>query len=355
MILRLLYRSPGVLKSEGGNYDRDYYSEVQLSSQVLRCCQLLHAEAGRVLYKENVLGITFGSRSDEDDEDHGLTHCEIFDTATQLPEHCFDIPEAQYDPLSWGSVVNEAPQPIAWRSPLAVLDENKYDAAQRFDMIEITVNCTQTYKVFVACRILRDLVKGKDVTVMAPTFDVEALAVLDDNAYAFGCWRCSLICFDNFFGDKTQAVVENIMSSESVFDGLPMMHELQRLLTKDPGVDFHEGGLAHYNADNDVQGLWSAIWLHDPLSFKEHKNSILVRALISEGQYRTEQAELSKLRNDLEYRSIERQRRANKIGAEGFSRRTSVQDEALRTKLEYIAVKKARSYSIIGAMLARDP
>lgn len=101
IILRLLHLSPtGIVKSEGANYSLTYNLNVQLSSQLLRCCQRLHLEGGRVLYTGNTLNITFGLRGDKHDEDHGLVHCFMFDTAIQIPQHGLEIPQDQFDLLS---------------------------------------------------------------------------------------------------------------------------------------------------------------------------------------------------------------------------------------------------------------
>ena len=205
------------------------------------------------------------------------------------------------------------------------------------------------------CRILQDLVRSKEVEVVAPSFDVEVLDSLHENAYAFSCWHCSSITFGDFDGDNTNAVADLIRNPRPIFDGLPMAREIHHFLSVDPGISFLEEGLEQYDANDDVANLWSAVWLHDSTSFKENKNAILEKAMVSESQYWKEQAETTSLVKELECAAADRQRRANKTSDEAHREKTRDLEERLEQQIARIARKKANSYSMIGALLTRDP
>lgn len=352
IVLRHLHQSPdGIVKSEGANSHLPYDLNVQLSSQLLRCCQLLYVEGEKVLYTENTLNVSCGFRPDEDEEEHDLVHCYMFDTATQVPRHCPDIPQGPFDLLSWGSMSEEGQWPIAWLQDSAILDRYKYGAALRFTKVEVSLGIWNTDKVFIVCRILQDLVRGKKVKVVAPWFDVDVLTSLQENSYAFSGWHCSTITFDDFDGDNTDAVADLIRQPRPIFDGLPMAQEIHRFLTVNPGISFREEGLAQHVADGDIASLWSAIWLHDSSSFKEHKNRILERALVSEGQYWTEEAETFKLVKGLRFAAADRRRRTNKTNHQADETRKHELEEGLEQQLERIAGKRANSYSMIGCIV----
>jgi len=82
---------------------------------------------------------------------------------------------------------------------------------------------------------------------------------------------------------------------------------------------------------------------------------ILERALVSEGQYWTEEAEMLRLVKELRFAAADRRRRANKTSCQADERMKHDLEKGLEQQLERVARKKASSYSMIGALLVRDP
>lgn len=359
MILRLLHKSPRVLYYSIREYvEVGYDPNVQLSSQLLRCCQSLHIDGERILYGGNTLGIICDNFWNHENGEERLGHCCFLDTAIELPSHSIDVPRSSFDLLSWTETSSTAPGARPPAYDLSLIDTDRYAAALRFTKLEVDMTLREPEAVFLACRLLKDLVNDKQVTLTSPVIvwdEVKECAQVA--ALPFMYWRCHSITFCKICEaewDNVDAVSTVITSLEPGKDCLPMAQDLHALLTNDPGVRLYKEGLYDHNTSDDVSELWNAVWALDVSFFDKHKNNILRNAWTSEQRHWAEEAGEAKLLKRLESNSICRRRRANKVNDREEEEEKRNMREKLEHRLRSIDEMETRSSDMIVALLARE-
>jgi len=200
----------------------DSQHNIQLSAQLLRCCQALYNEAYSILYEENQLSITVS--------DSRWPYCNILDVSIGLPH------DREYWFMNDSSLLDQCEMCSIRRLPIGVPKlEEPLTAAAKISHVRLTILCdggiiednTTRSLVLTACRSLRRfLVKKRPTLVIlkkheplgsiAGTLPVRKL--LSGSKYL----RCQSITFEGFASHDTSELAQLITGDEPVYDVLGM-------------------------------------------------------------------------------------------------------------------------------------
>lgn len=304
IVLRLLLKSPTPIRSlrqeqikPGIDSDLSL-SDQRLSAQVLRCCQYLHQTGQTVLYEENTVALYFSNR-------RGQPFCYFLDKSTKFASHPLDIPKDSFNLLFYTRSLS--PQREANAKELM---EERYSALLRFKMIHTVMSLDFHEDVFTACRLLRELVKAKQVTVDLSGCPGEESEVV----HMFSLWRCESITFEGVADTTTAPIVKKVTSSLPLHtDLLPAAQRFHNLLKgmKTPTSFTH--GLR--TGERCVEELWDAIWSYDTSvrSYKQCKAMIASRVKEELGDFMDEEMEDLEKISEIKRARVERRRGARKM------------------------------------------
>lgn len=258
-ILRMLLKSPDPLDasnpfddeadSESTSADTDDDSEPEgcskLSAQLLSCCQQLYAECAQVLYEENSLEVC----CDWEVSDWPATlemelfYCRILGDATQIPTKLKYLDGLDDSLLHHASKCagNRFNSPAERKSAKRL--GTMLPATGRFRHIRMHVVAYKQKEIFIACRVLKDLLSDKDV-VMSFYDRVEA-------PWLRSCLilRCRSIEFPDFRTEATKSLTHTMNASTAVKDKFrdwqKLVHDLlpQLAATVDYKFEYAEADL----------------------------------------------------------------------------------------------------------------
>lgn len=163
-------RSSSSSSAKDGSDEFNQPHDLELSSQLLRTCQQLYEEGRHVLYNENVLCVEY--RPDTVDWLTGSTGtdiCCVLGQHLNLPYRPFGLPcriSSFFEYARERDKVSERPSPV-WHTmklPNYSLAQI-YPALVAFRHITLEVRNPSKNRVFIACRVLHDLLVGKHVTM----------------------------------------------------------------------------------------------------------------------------------------------------------------------------------------------
>lgn len=272
--LRLLLKSPDRLQSEKQYNDRwqeahvpGWDDKTNLSSQLLRCSQLLYHEGKHVLYEENVLSVWFTWQN-------GEARCDILGTSINFPPDPLDFLSKTIDRLAF----DECPPGITIEPSDEWFISNA--AIGHFGRVEVVLNTDLLDPAYLACHVLRALFKDAHISIMADEWYVEDEYHLDIWLASFACLRCKHVSFEGIPGERTRQIEKTITGGDPVLDLLPATKELHRVMIERgfswPGPN----GLSHSRYGGDTWRLRIHIFQCDGDGFEETKQEILDSAMV---------------------------------------------------------------------------
>jgi len=165
---------------------RDYEVQCYLSVQVLATCQQLYLEGREVLYEENELCIYYGAEPMPYANGPDVDHCHVFDLSLPMPDDLNDTAGNALYLLDYARC-----KPEYQRSVLGVTKPQTtsrlYSTMTKFQRIRLTLHPSRQAGVWIACNILRELLFGRNVTIVANHM------VKEDALGAFRILRCRSI------------------------------------------------------------------------------------------------------------------------------------------------------------------
>jgi len=270
---------------------REYRKRLQRSSQVLRTCQQLYVEGHFLLYEENTLQIR--------------TRCgglNVLDAFMRLPETVEEM-TTQLDLLeSARSIRDESPGEHDEDADRIV---RTYPALKKFRKYSIEVVYCDQEDVFIACRMLRNLLHNKHVTFMPKHHglsDCDAVDFLEPCAIL----DCESFTFDDI--DDVEHLRAAVTGRTRVLDLFPLWlnfsdNFLSNLpeIREDSFVDRHKQDceeLKQYMLDYDMDAYteqqqfimeraieWNEEWAEGEIAFEIHcfheKRDTANRAIIA--------------------------------------------------------------------------
>jgi len=210
--------------------DEHFQHHLQLSAQLLGCCQALYHEAYSVLYDENQLSIrVFGP---------GYPHCKILDVSIELP----DVYEKWFidDPSLLELYETRFSHKPPYNDSKSLLEE-PLTVAERFSHVRLTIDCTENgynnvvrSEILTVCRSLRHFLLRKHVTIVTlqgnkPDVLLANLRrMLPARKLLSGCryLRCQSVTFEGFATQDTSELVQLITGDEHVYDVFGMQRAL---------------------------------------------------------------------------------------------------------------------------------
>jgi len=245
-VLRLLLKHPGSLKpldiEDSPNPDTadGHVPVVELSAQLLATCQLLHDEAWPILYGENTLRIVCQSV---------LPHyhsCYVLGAGIELHCNADDMPAGDYNLLSLS-------QPHVRSCHLTDRFVRYYDGLSRVQNVELVVGHSLAEELFIACRAIHPLVRGKNVLIkllpkstrsLLENYEASAIQCLESYRLK-GCriFRCRSIEFEGNKSDVSALVGEIEGSTDPPRDMFPLWQEAEEYIMAMPPVDESEVNL----------------------------------------------------------------------------------------------------------------
>jgi len=213
-VLRLLLKHPGYLKplpiehcGGTGLVDDDTTPIIELSAQLLACCQALHNQAWPVLYGENTLRIVCQSVPPH------YHSCYVLDAGIEIPCVARDMPAEDYDLFSLAHL-------YASDCQLTRRFVENYAGLSRVQNIELSVGHSLAEEIYVACRVLHKLVRNKNVVfkLLAKTTGLNLEDHLELEAFrrretfrlkACRIFRCRAIRFEGNMSDVSD-LIKNI-------------------------------------------------------------------------------------------------------------------------------------------------
>lgn len=182
-------------------------SNLDLSPQILPCCQQLYEEARPILYQENTLAILHGSEG----------NCYVLDFGIDFTDYDWSQADEITDLMSLAEyMLLTKSEPKFYRGELQRLLRNR-SILHEFQKLDITLYGYERGSIFNAVRMLRNLVTGKQVTVRftpfrdAQDFDVNVLGCLK-------LWRCKSISVYGVAGENVQNVLDVITETSTPLD-----------------------------------------------------------------------------------------------------------------------------------------
>ncbi|KAK5089657.1 hypothetical protein LTR70_006534 [Exophiala xenobiotica] len=209
--------------------DEYFQHHLQLSAQLLGCCQALYHEAYSVLYDENQLSIGVFAPG---------RHCEILDVSIELP----DIYERWFvDDSSLLEVYEtRSSHKLRYNDSKSLLEE-PLTVAEKFSHVRLTIHCDEDgYNnvvrgdILTACRSLRHFLLKKHMTIV--TLQGNKPGVLLANVRGMlparkllsGCryLRCRSVTFEGFATQDTSELMQLITGDQYVYDVFGMQRAL---------------------------------------------------------------------------------------------------------------------------------
>lgn len=123
--------------------EREYLQQTTLSSQLMRCCQMLYDETRYVLYQENKLSIKLSQSS-----------CHVLDLDLNLPQFTRKLDDQDQDILSI------AKDRRSLRPFLTI-----YPIIAGFGAIVVKMSPKSHADLYADCRLFRNLLHGKRITI----------------------------------------------------------------------------------------------------------------------------------------------------------------------------------------------
>lgn len=232
-ILRLLLRTSEPLPTSTA-YGTE--ADLQLSSQILQCCQILHDEAHRILYKENTLSIDCTS-------DLPVQALVLLDCVVYLPlypllyaESVTDLVSAAYSDAQ----NNPAHQAQYERCSRVIPSVSKFE--QMYINFEPAFDSLE--EISSTCRLLRTITARKRIKVNLPKLD-SSTGRFDAWIKCFQWWRCESIEFCGLPNAMTKSVISVITGSDPVFDLYPGVNILQEIFES---ISIQAYGIRSYDA-----------------------------------------------------------------------------------------------------------
>lgn len=255
-VLRLLLKHPGYLEPVLIERDRGFDPGssddpiIELSAQLLACCQSLHKQAWPILYGENILRIVCQSAS--------LYHsCYILGSGIQLHCNADDMPADDYDLISLMRRTTDIS-----RNTQRLLAH--WNGLSKIKHIHLTIGHALRDEIFVACRAVHRLLRNKNVLIrLLPKhtrFDLEDDRDLEafrcSEAYRLkGCriLRSRTIRFEGNMSDLSDLVREIEGSTEPPKDIFPMWKKANEYIRSMPLPDDSDPSLRPYLLDTSFE------------------------------------------------------------------------------------------------------
>lgn len=138
-----------------------FRDRTQLSSQLLRTCQKLYEDAGRVLYHENTLVVGFSVHGS-----YGNVHfCHMLNIHIQIPNSVSSVTKGMVDLMSCAEKLHARCQ-ITERSYHSL--SSMWPSLMRFDRLRVVVDISNHADMFISCYLARNLLENKAVVVFLP-------------------------------------------------------------------------------------------------------------------------------------------------------------------------------------------
>jgi len=234
-VLRLLLRSPNPLTDleefgmESDGPDMTGYEQgIELSAQLLLCCQQLHSEGHQILYGENTLYIHFEWRNRIRPN---LFYCDILGATTEIPEKMEylngfdDSLRYQADDYARNGDCSyddrDSARQLAKMLPTIEKFQHFLDYLEVFDQEHLSIGC----------RVLQQLLFEKDVVFV---FNDEAKVQWLKSCLLL---RCRSARFTRFQAQDTQDLVHTITSAKVVGDTFLAWKKIRSLREQLSGID----------------------------------------------------------------------------------------------------------------------
>jgi len=286
MILRNLLKRSGIVHNEldykqpgyahimpSVDIDQNYLVNIQLSAQLLQCCQTLYGEAHSVLYDENQLSVRAFTSGYQD------FSCVVFDSTIYLP----DIYNSNFEdePCAMDQRIVSNYDEDIHNPPYQPTPEMPLLIAERFSHLRLTIHTDSsandtTREIFSVCRLLRQFLDKKHVTLAAlegcdPGRVIMETAKFTISELLRGCryLRCQSINFHGVALQETTELVKMITCDKPVHDVFEMQRALPPLVEQ----------MSTWKEDEE---LLQAVYGDDYKTFEHLKQVILERARIQE-------------------------------------------------------------------------
>ena len=272
-IMRMLHKNTGPLdsmvalpastyhfsKRDYGDADR---SVVELSTQMLACCQVLQREASPILYEENTLGIEYSrSRSPY------CRHFHVLDVLGRLATRPEELPT--------GSEVDHLESLIdAWTSSRASWPElyrlrKFYQAVKNIRKIQLTVEYKDSTDMFMACKFFKALLLDKDVVFIPKDKSNGSGPSELDCIKSSRMLRCRSITFASSL--NLSWLVDGITGVQPFQDLFPTWIKLRRVIIDLPEVNgVHFFAVKHREGDTIIDDLRNAVMHADVTRAEQH-------------------------------------------------------------------------------------
>ncbi|KAK5949600.1 hypothetical protein OHC33_009407 [Knufia fluminis] len=211
-IYRLLHKHTGRIADQGSYFnektpceaERAYQDDTSLSSQFLRTCQQVHDEAAAVLYDENEVDLRCESDTSGSWIPYDGLWCSVLDTEMLMPNALHSLPDLDYDilkhaedvPSIWPMGDSRFVQVLQPRHNGQIAQGKSftqtYPTLRRFKKMYLSISASRAEEVVVACRLLRDLLFHKNVTI-----DIPYAGICDPRVFGCRFLRCCGIRFSS--------------------------------------------------------------------------------------------------------------------------------------------------------------
>ena len=175
-----------------GIYSHEFEERTQKTAQLLRTCQQLQIEGSAILYGENTLDLCVDT-SELDDDDPEWFGLDILDCFVGLPNS--DIELGPDDTLfSYCAAIPPCTQSTR-RSFSRLL--TIYPSLVKFDKVSLDIHYSTQTGVFMACRLLVDLLFNKTVTVQ-PAFRGDDETIAEESLKSLCFLECKSLCLKGY-------------------------------------------------------------------------------------------------------------------------------------------------------------
>lgn len=207
-IFRFIHKSPTPLRPILDVDSNQAFCDYELSAQSFATCQLYYNEARQVLYGENILRIN----CKVEPESLFPLMCEVFDAFTYLPCVAEDL--SAEDDLH--SIVRDSGHGAQF--------EDYYDGLAKIENIDLRIEYAVEDHIFIFCRTLREILRGKNVTCNTVCLWVGLINITDLELQQFEarCFqslrvlRCRSITFPHLRPDQANQLSTCLESTESI-------------------------------------------------------------------------------------------------------------------------------------------
>lgn len=278
-ILRMLLKDADPFDTIEPHLSNDWYRKMltrqgpSMSAQILSCCQQINVEGQAVLYGENSLVVRcMFINEDCRNSDY---YCRFLDSSVLLDHAVEWMDKENFDVESLAQAkLREAS--IFGRDALAERMVELLPVARKFDNLYVHVECNAQDEVYMACRVLGELLAGKNVTIKAMKGKSDELV---PSWWLRSCCflRCKSVSFITHSTADTQDYVEEITGEVPVKD----IHSRWHYLLHDLLNEFRTADQESFeDANEDIfDDLQDAVLNYDVDEFEKQRKLLLEKAI----------------------------------------------------------------------------